>query len=86
MVLKMKGMAKKDTSLSFGAFPNAEEFLLWVATYHGTNVSEICKQQIGEALLAGQPVDAFENILKPLIRRTRHIDPAKNKVRAQFGW
>ena len=82
----MSEMAKKDTSIAFGTFPNADEFLLWVATYHGTNISETCRVRIQQAQQSGVSLDAIEDILNPLIRKTRQVDPAKNKIRAQFAW
>jgi len=82
----MSEMVKKRASISFGAFPNAEEFLLWVATFHGRNVSETCRSRLEEASTAGKSIDAIEDILNPLIRATRRIDLAKNNFRAQFGW
>jgi hypothetical protein len=79
-------MAKVDRpDVTYGAFESEDEFLQWVKTNHGTDVSAICKARLNEALGTGHPVNAIA-ILDSIVRSTRKVDLAKNNFRARFVW
>ena len=82
----MNEMVRQEPLIHLGDFQDTEDFLGWVATYHGTNVSETCRVRLETAVKAGRKVDVVEDILKSVTRATRQIDLAKNKFRARFSW
>ncbi len=82
----MDTVARKATNVTFGDFADAEQFLRWVATYHGANVSETCRDLIEKAVAEGRSVDVMSDILVPMTKATRQVDVAKNRFRARFCW
>jgi hypothetical protein len=73
-------------NVSYGEFKDEKQFLDWVATNHGSNVSAICKARIGQAVAGGQKEISAIVILGDLNRATRRVDLAKNGFRAKFGF
>jgi hypothetical protein len=85
----MNDMARQeafDSPICYGDFRDDVDFLDWVATYHGVNVSATCRVRLEEAKKAGQRVHVVDDILKGVTRATRQIDLAKNNFRARFSW
>ena len=83
-----KDVAKLDNALSkasLGSFETEEEFLRWVGTYLGTNVSQTCAARLQEARAKNKPI-SYDDILSEVSDSTRAVDFSKVRFRARFVW
>ena len=75
---------KKNSRLVLGHFESEEQFLQWVATYHGSNVSQTCAAKIKERLAAGSDTVDVVEMLGTINRLTRKVDLAKSYRGVRF--
>ena len=72
-------------SVDYGQFKTEDDFWLWVATNHGTEVVDACKKYLAEELGKNRSVKAMR-VLEKITLATDRVDVTKNQLRARFAW